>query len=557
MPATPVISDVSAYIRQQVAEPYFDFSDEMDTYYSVNNKQTMNFSLLRRYLTGSATFRMRMTNFLQNILIVADTHPALGSTEGSRYRNLMLYEDTLMESAFGTYRALIEKITHTQEMAEFLTYKRSTVGAPDQNYARETLQLHTTGLFIYDSNGKITDRPAYKDPEDIAELAKIYTGLAYPEYDWTNNTIVRGYATINEIRRGSYTNRFDKVAEGEKTWVGLATGRGFGLVSEPWRHDWSAVTLSYGTVASGQAQYDALNAQSNVSDWLTAENLQFNRISAELDLRFAYRDPVDNMLVIGKHLAAQMIARIVTSDFSGSYFRRVYNAYETGTYTLPDGTNIGSGSVSDLLAMYCAVLLDPEAVTVVESDRGVTWGRFKTDLNCYIGAIRPLVAASEIGAAKAYSRCPAWESVSGLLTWLPYRQGSTFGHGEPLYTAPGTVFEQQKILSSELSTVTDDMVRKYVQAIRTVATAMTSTQIQNAQGALNLDLARFIAVADDTSALINILDAEFTQGRMRNDTRQKLITIISREPNDGTKRFERFKNAWMATVISPEFMISR
>ena len=337
----------------------------------------------------------------------------------------------------------------------------------------------------------------------------------------------------------------------------LAIGEGKGLISEPWHHNWGEIALSWGTLPSQQAQYDALSAETSVADWLTAEALQFARIRQEIDLRFAYRDPIDNMLYIGKHICAQMIGRFVSSEFSGAYFRRVYAAYESGTYTLPDGSSVGSGEVSDLTAMIASVLFDPEVLTVPESSREPTWGRYKTDVLALCQAVRPLIAASEIGSDKIYERVPVTEDYWDKLKWAPFNQPSTFGYGDVLHTPPGTVYAQRNILSPELQTVNDIQVRDYVQVIRGVANNMSATRLQDGSGGLDLDLARFLAVADQTNALIDLLDTEFTAGFLRDDTRARIAAAINTEAADGSAQFERFLIGWVCIATCPEFLVQR
>jgi uncharacterized protein (DUF1800 family) len=56
-----------------------------------------------------------------------------------------------------------------------------------------------------------------------------------------------------------------------------------------------------------------------------------------------------------------MIQRLVTSDPSAAYVGRVATAFETGRYTLPDGTSVGDGRRGSMEAMVAAILMDAEA----------------------------------------------------------------------------------------------------------------------------------------------------------------------------------------------------
>jgi uncharacterized protein (DUF1800 family) len=105
---------------------------------------------------------------------------------------LASYYDLLLENSFTNYRTLIEKITYHPAMAVYLTYMNNhatdnnngKLTYPDENYAREIMQLFSIGLFQLnldgtekkDSNGKSI--PTYNN-DDIANLAKVFTGLSW------------------------------------------------------------------------------------------------------------------------------------------------------------------------------------------------------------------------------------------------------------------------------------------------------------------------------------------------------------------------------------------
>ncbi|MEM9889547.1 MAG: DUF1800 family protein [Actinomycetota bacterium] len=106
------------------------------------------------------------------------------------------YADLLEQHCFGTYRELLEHITRSQAMGQYLTYAgnqradeyRGTV--PDENYAREIMQLFSIGLWELNPDGtrKLDGDgnpiPTYSGA-DILGLARVFTGFSMPYGDLT------------------------------------------------------------------------------------------------------------------------------------------------------------------------------------------------------------------------------------------------------------------------------------------------------------------------------------------------------------------------------------
>jgi uncharacterized protein (DUF1800 family) len=125
---------------------------------------------------GQDQLRKRVAYALSQILVV------------SRYEldtsDVLAYADVLEAGAFGTFRNLLEKVTLTSVMGQYLTYQynRRASGSrlPDENYAREIMQLFSIGLWQLDSGGvrKVQNGqpiPSY-DQNDILGLARVFTG---------------------------------------------------------------------------------------------------------------------------------------------------------------------------------------------------------------------------------------------------------------------------------------------------------------------------------------------------------------------------------------------
>ncbi|MEO6597851.1 MAG: DUF1800 family protein [Planctomycetota bacterium] len=139
-----------------------------------------------RVLTAPDQLRQRVAFALSEILVVSDVADALvGDVCG-----VAEYYDILVRGAFGTYRELLEHVTLSPIMGRYLSHLRNARPdpiantRPDENYAREIMQLFSVGLWELDQNGqRMLDNagqpiPTYHQP-DIVALANVFTGWNY------------------------------------------------------------------------------------------------------------------------------------------------------------------------------------------------------------------------------------------------------------------------------------------------------------------------------------------------------------------------------------------
>ena len=131
------------------------------------------------------------------------------------------YFDVLLDNAFGNFRDLIEKITLNAGMGAYLTFVNNrkadpAVGSqPDENYARELMQLFTIGLVKLNADGTVQTTGGKPDesykPEDVSGLARVFTGFVL---DSSDNT------TPDRLRR-PMVQRASNHELGAKTFLGV------------------------------------------------------------------------------------------------------------------------------------------------------------------------------------------------------------------------------------------------------------------------------------------------------------------------------------------------
>ena len=88
-------------------------------------------------LGGPDQLRQRVSWALYNFIVVGSTGYAYGKVE---------YFNTLQRGALGTFPDLIRSVTLNPLMGEFLNNNQNKANQPNENYARELMELHTLGV---------------------------------------------------------------------------------------------------------------------------------------------------------------------------------------------------------------------------------------------------------------------------------------------------------------------------------------------------------------------------------------------------------------------------
>ncbi|MEL7535870.1 MAG: DUF1800 domain-containing protein [Pseudomonadota bacterium] len=244
--------------------------------------------------------RQRVAFALSQIFVVSDNVDSLTINPYA----LSDYYDTLQENAFGNFRDLLRDVSLHPAMGIYLSHlnnRRSNPATntfPDENYAREVMQLFSIGLFELDIDGTVQidgnglPVPTYSN-DDIREFAKVFTGLSFG-----GPGAFFGSQTPNFVEP---MRMFDDFHEpGEKR-------------------------LLNGTVVP--------TGQTGDQD-----------IEAAIDNLFNHPN-------VGPFIGKQLIQRLVTSNPSPAYIERVARAFN-GDGGTPRG---------DMRTVIRAVLLDPEA----------------------------------------------------------------------------------------------------------------------------------------------------------------------------------------------------
>jgi len=255
--------------------------------------------------------RHRVAEALSQIFVVSKNSDLSEYGDG-----LASYYDVLAKNALGNYKDLLTDVTLHPTMGFYLSHLNNPKSDaannqhPDENYAREVMQLFSIGLYelnpdgsrILDANGNAI--PTYGQPE-IKEFAKIFTGLGVAD------TIANPY-------------QHDPVYFGRDIWTADVT---LPMIMYNYEHEPGPKTLLNGTTLP--------DGQSGMKD---------------------IEDAIDNLFNhpnVGPFIGYRLIQRLVKSNPSPAYVQRVTNAFN----------NNGAGVRGDLGAVVKAILMDSEART--------------------------------------------------------------------------------------------------------------------------------------------------------------------------------------------------
>ena len=180
-------------------------------------------TIWRKLISSADPLRQRMTLALSEILVASATGldgPWPQFAAGN-------YLDILEANAFGNYRTLLGQVTLSTAMGNFLTYRgnrRASNGSqPDENYAREVMQLFTIGLLQLDANGVASAQETYT-AADVSQLARVFTG-----WDYDTAGLPQPYPP--DVQRRPMVQVGSRYETGAKTFLGVTIPAGTAAVA--------------------------------------------------------------------------------------------------------------------------------------------------------------------------------------------------------------------------------------------------------------------------------------------------------------------------------------
>ncbi len=456
-------------------------------------------SFWQQAITGNDQLRQRMKYVLSEIMVVSSSNGSVGNQP----RGLANYYDVLGADAFTNFRQILEDVTLNPEMGEFLSVQGNDKGDatrdPDENYAREVMQLLTIGLYQLNPDGTQTldatgnPIPTYSNT-DVMGLAKVFTGFSWQIPGQQNDA----------------------------GWYNCCAyvGEGFGedilpMQSYPSHHSTDAKSFLGVNIAASSAP------------------------DPQGDLKIAL-DTLFNHPNTGPFISKQLIQHLVTSNPSPAYVARVAAVFADN----------GSGVRGDMKAVIQAILLDDEARNATNAAANPQYGRVSEPLVRYTQWARAFTAQSRNGSFHIGS---TEDPIYGLGE-MASRSPTVFNWFAPGYTPPGTSISAAGLLAPEMQMTDVSTVVGYLNF-------MQGAIGSGAQGGSDIysNYATEAGLAANPDALLDRINLLLMAGAMDSTLRAQILAAVNSIPvpggGDGVAAAltNRAQIAIYLTMASPSF----
>ncbi|WP_077037528.1 DUF1800 family protein, partial [Pelomonas sp. KK5] len=432
-------------------------------------------SLWRQWFTAPDQLRQRVVLALSEIFVVSMT----GVDGVFRGMSVAAYVDMLSARAFGSFRDLLEGVALSPAMGVYLdmlgSRKATSSSQPDENFAREVMQLMTIGLvqLNVDGSAKVdasgTPIPTYQQ-DDVGNLAAVFTGWTYDGQSSTDPACV-ARPMVNVA--ANFSSGDKKVLD----------------VSVP-------------------ASLDGAGA-----------------------MRLAL-DTLANHANVGPFIGRQLIQRLVTSNPSPAYVKRVAQAFNDN----------GSGQRGDMKAVVRAVLLDAEARIL---DTGPGAGKLREPVLRYIQWGRSFGLHSTSGAWNLIET----SNPSTKLGQSPLRSPSVFNFFRPGYVPPNSTMAVQKLTAPEFQLCNEVTLASYLNFMQ-AQIALT--------GDVTPDYSAQLALASDAAALVRQVALLMAAGGLGDATLNTISSAVGKiSAASDAGRLNRVQAAIFLVMASPEYLIQK
>ncbi len=503
---------IENWIDQQMNTPITYYTDTLESIYNESfgiyvanggdsanypnrpNHVHMDYAWWQNNMTAKDLLRQRVAYSLSQICVIS-----LEGTLGSYASGVANYYDILVRNSFGNYKDLLLEVSLHPAMGNYLSHlnnpKTDSINNifPDENYAREIMQLFSIGLYKLNVDGSYqldnnnNPIPTY-DNDDIKEFAKIFTGLGIGARRDTNNTY---------FGLGLYIADLTVPMQ----------------MYEDWHEPGPKNLLDGYVVPSGQT---------GMQDIESAVDHLFNHPN------------------VGPFIAKRLIQRLVKSNPTPSYIATVAGAFN----------NNGSGVRGDMKAVIKAILLHPEA-------RSCSWstnpdqGKLREPILKYTDFVKATGVMSPLENHWNYSY---W--FKEATAQHPLRSQTVFNFYGPDYTPSGMIADnglvapEFELFNTRTSIGFANQVYYWIESEILLRTAGYEDYTI---GEPNLTPLSELAKSSD--AILDYLDVVMTHGQLTDRTRGIIKETIDANSTSLTQLGYRVRLATYLILISPDYNI--
>jgi uncharacterized protein (DUF1800 family) len=506
----------TAWLNEQVAMPYKpEFVPYVEAKYKLGDEYrpwAPKYSTLwlgQRFMAGAATgpdqLRKRMAYALHQILMVSQTDTNLWQ----HARAYAQYLDTLHQHALGNYRNLLEDMALSPAMGIYLSHMRNrkedpvTGRLPDENFAREIMQLFTIGLQELNLDGTpklgADGQPieTYSN-DDVMALGKVFTGWSWalPDSELTDYNFRFG--------------KIDLISAAKDQRIDLQRMKAY-----PSQHSSAEKALF-----AGKPQAVLIPANS----------------SAQVSLKMAL-DALFNHPNVGPFISRQLIQHLVTSTPSPAYVARVAAVFNDN----------GSGVRGDLKAVARTILIDSEA----RQANLAQFGKLREPILRATHWMRAFEATSSNGE---YSLSYDLDALGQRPLYAP----TVFGYYRPGYVPPNSKLSAASLNAPEMQIVSESNTAQWVNRAEFMAGSGLGWNGAEREISSNYAAQVALVASGKVDALVQNLNLMLFSGRMSAALQQQILDAVGGVAgNTPASHQNRARVAVFVALSSPEYLVQR
>lgn len=508
----------SAWIDEQLAKPltwdYLTLTEASSTLRQ--NEGPDNYDVIDAWWANAvkdpAQLRQRITFALSEIFVVSTQSLANGRTVAS-------YMDMLYAHSNGKYRDLLKAVALHPAMGQYLSHMSNrkadanNVRVPDENFAREVMQLFSIGLYQLTPDGDLVTtngQPVESyTANDIKGMARVFTGWSWHIPD--------GKGALD------WWICFWRNAQCKDSSQDVLPMSSYKTEHEPGLKSFLGIQISPQTPdAAGNAE-QSLDAA-------------INRLASHTNT--------------APFISRQLIQRLVTSNPSRAYVADIAKVFRD-----TDG-HIGQ--------VVKAILLHDEARNPAKYPVA-TYGKLREPVIRFAHMLRAVPHTSTAyERSKAAGLPPVYlmtetDDVNAAFGQTPMRAPSVFNFFRPGYRPPQTLMGDAGLVAPEMQITNEASAIGYANFVADImVTGWGQRPTSNGQNDVQFDVSGWYSLAPNPEALIDTIAKAFTGHVLPSDSRSEALIALNAMPvTDAIGVRLRVQAAVLLVAVSPQFLVEQ
>ena len=486
--------------------------------------------------------RQRMSFALSQIFVVSDASSAINQDVVP----MSHYHDLLANDAFGSFLQLLTDVTLNPTMGKYLNAYHNTAPvckgvapnitctSPDENYAREVMQLFSIGLvelnmdhspYLTNPLDPTSTVPTY-DQTTITHTAKVFTGFTYSDAP-TNPANFYGGPL-------SFAGAYNPMA----CW-GTEL---FPFTSSNMKHDITGDDDTPSTSKTVVSWFDTATGTMIPNTILPGQNC--------VVLKSGHADIPDEMGILAGHtnvppfISRQLIQRFVSSNPSAAYIQRVATVFDTPGNDLGDAIK--------------AILTDTEARNPPALNSGDIYGKLREPVLRLTAMWRAFNAKAPAPDTYGEVKMIGGGGFQNAMGQNPLESPTVFNFYLPDYMPPSlggvdnnSVYAPEFQILNESSTYTT--ANLYYGFTEAAFQGMTSPPTDRPL----IDLSSLTVNASSPTNIVDTINSKMLYGTMSTSMNTRLFNMLDTMMSGGTSAAEMAWSAIYVTMLSPEYATQR